>query len=108
MEELSSSKIEMPVWLNQTMQQQAHRIQALIDMQYLLNTTWLYIFSLIYPLFGIIMGLILYQESLSSYGKKIGRICLILGVINLVLALIFVVIFVIIGGMFSKYIPYSL
>jgi hypothetical protein len=108
MEELSSTKIEMPLWLNQTMQAQAHRIQALIDMNYLINNTWLYVFSLIYPLFGIIFGLILYQGSISSCGKKIGRTCLILGVINLALALIFVAIFVIIGGIFSRYIPNSL
>jgi hypothetical protein len=108
MEELSSTKIEMPVWLNQIMQQQAHRIQAIIDMQYLINTTWLYAFSLIYPLCGIIFGLILSQGAISSFGKKIGHTCLILGIINLVLALIFVIIFVVIGGIFSKYIPNSL
>lgn len=81
---------------------QSNRIHTLIDMLYLMNTTWLYIMSFIYPFFGIIMGVVLSQGSISASGKKIGRICLILGIINLVLALIFTIIFVIIGDIFQN------
>ncbi len=101
-------KTNNPIWLNEIMLLQSGRIQTLIDMLYLFNVTWLYVFSLIYPLFGIIFGIILYQGSISASSKKLGRTCLILGIINLVLVIICVTIFVIIGGVLSNFIPYSI
>ncbi len=95
-------------WFNEAMQMQAGRMQSLIDMMYLLNVTWLYIFSLVYPLFGIIFGVILLQGSLSPQGKKIGRTCLILGIVNIALCIITFLIFVVFGGLLTKYIPYSI
>ncbi len=95
-------------WLNQMMQTQAGRMQALIDILYLANTTWLYTFSIIYPLFGIIFGIILLQGSLSEQGKKIGKTCLILGIINLALVAIIVVLIIALGSAITKMIPYSI
>jgi len=116
MEELNTSKTvmqsgtetTMPAWLNQVMQLQAGRIHSLIDILYVMNVTWLYIFSLIYPLFGIIFGIILSSGSISDAGKKIGRICLVLGIINIILSILIVVAFIFIGGIFSKFSPYYL
>jgi hypothetical protein len=95
-------------WLNQMMQNQAGRMQALIDILYLTNTTWLYVFSIIYPLFGIIFGIILSQGSLSEQGKKIGKTCLILGIVNLALVVILVVLIIVLGSALTKMIPYSI
>jgi hypothetical protein len=95
-------------WLNQMMQNQAGRMQALIDILYLTNTTWLYVFSIIYPLFGIIFGIILSQGSLSEQGKKIGKTCLILGIVNLVLVVISVILILVLGSALTKMIPYSI
>ncbi|MCX7785934.1 MAG: hypothetical protein N2201_06935 [candidate division WOR-3 bacterium] len=103
MEELKSNLEK-----NNLLQSQLTRIQSLIDIIYLVNVTWLYVFSLIYPLFGIIFGVIISQGSISQYGQKIGRTCLILGVVNLVLLIISVVIFIALGGVLSKLIPYSI
>lgn len=103
-----TNKTNLPAWLNETMQQQAGRIQSLIDILYLTNVVWLYVFSLIYPLFGIIFGIILSNGSLSQSSKKIGRICLILGIINIILSILVLIIFMLIGNIFSRFNPYSL
>jgi hypothetical protein len=106
MEELG--KTNNSAWFNEAMQQQAGRMQSLIDMLYLVNVTWLYVFSLIYPLFGIIFGVILLQGSISQQGKKLGRTCLILGIVNIALVVIFFIIFALVGGFISKMIPYTI
>jgi len=99
---------DKPVWLNDIMNKQSGRLQALIDILYLTNTSWLYVFSILYPLFGIMFGVILYQGSLSEQGKKIGKTCLILGLINLVLVAVVIIIIILVGGTLSKIIPYSI
>lgn len=106
MEELN--KTNQPTWLNEMMQRQANRIISLVDILYLTNVTWLYFFSVIYPLFGIIFGIILINGSVSDTGKKIGRICLILGIINVILSVLIVVALIFIVGVFSKFNPYYL
>ena len=78
---------------------QTSRTQALIDILYLTNVTWLYVFSLIYPLFGIIFGVIILTGSISDKGKRIGRICLILGIINIVISILGLVLLLV----FSRY-----
>ncbi len=88
--------------------QQLPRLQSLIDILYLTNVTWFYIFSLIYPLFGIILGIILSTGSISQPAKKIGRVCLILGIINIVLSILILIILILIGNIFAKFNPYSL
>ena len=103
-----TNKTNLPAGLNETMQQQAGRIQSLIDILYLTNVTWLYVFSLIYPLFGIIFGIIISTGSISLPAKKIGRLCLILGIINIVLSILIFIVFILIGGVLSKFNPYSL
>jgi len=80
------------------------RLNAFIDIFYLLNVTWLYIFSLIYPFFGIIVGLILLNAGKTSQAKRIGKICLIFGIINITLALVFLIVMIITGiTQFSRF-----
>ncbi|MEO0116986.1 MAG: hypothetical protein ABIK97_05535 [candidate division WOR-3 bacterium] len=67
------------------------RINAFIDVIYLYSVTIFYIMSLIYPLFGIIFGLILQNAGKTPSAKRIGKICLILGIINIVICLIFLI-----------------
>ncbi|MBM3322747.1 hypothetical protein FJY69_04660 [candidate division WOR-3 bacterium] len=64
---------------------QLERAAALVDMIYLMQVTWLYVFSLIYPVIGLFFGILLLTGSISEKSKKVGRICLILGIINTVL-----------------------
>ncbi len=67
---------------------QFERAAALIDMTYLMQVTWLYVFSLIYPVIGLFYGILLLTGSISEKAKKVGRICLILGIINTVLVVV--------------------
>uniref|UniRef100_A0A7C6ECL5 DUF4190 domain-containing protein n=1 Tax=candidate division WOR-3 bacterium TaxID=2052148 RepID=A0A7C6ECL5_UNCW3 len=67
------------------------RTTALIDILYLTNLTWLYVFSLICPLFGIVFGVIISTGSLSAKGKRIGKICLILGIINIAISILILI-----------------
>ncbi len=87
---------------------QKNRTQTLVDILYLMNVTWLYVSSLIYPLFGIIFGVIFLTGSVSDNAKRIGRICLILGIINIVLALLSLIILIIFGRFFTNLIGWSL
>ncbi|MEO0083286.1 MAG: hypothetical protein ABIK33_02730 [candidate division WOR-3 bacterium] len=94
--------------LNEMIIKQSERLPTLIDILYLVNVVWLYVFSLIYPFFGIIFGIILNQASISESAKKIGRTCLILGVINIGLIIIFSLFFVFLSGFLTKFIPESI
>ncbi len=65
---------------------QAERWHALIDILYLTQVIWLYVFSALYPFIGLFYGIVLMSGSISAKSKRIGRVCLILGIINLVLS----------------------
>ena len=67
---------------------QVERWQALIDILYLTQIYVLYVFSAIYPFMGLFYGILLLAGSVSPKAKRIGRICLILGIINLALCLV--------------------
>lgn len=101
MQEEQKSAITIP-------ENQNIRASALIDILYLTNVTWLYVFSLIYPLFGIIFGVIISTGSLSDKGKHIGKICLILGVINIALSILTLIILAIFRQFFMDLIGWSL
>ena len=69
------------------------RWQSLVDIMYLSQVTWLYLFSAIYPVMGLFYGILFLTGSISPKGKRVGRVCLILGIINtaiVILALILV------------------
>ncbi len=75
----------------------SERLNAFIDIFYPLGVAWLYIESLIAPLFGIVVGIILLNAGRTPQAKRVGKICLILGIINICLWLIFLVIMIITG-----------
>lgn len=87
---------------------QKNRVQALIDILYLTNVTWLYVFSIIYPLFGIILGVIILTSSISDKGKRIGKICLILGIVNIVISILGLIVLVVLSRYFNNLIGWSL
>jgi hypothetical protein len=67
---------------------QAERWQSLVDILYLSQVTMIYIFSAAYPFVGIFYGVLFLAGGLSPKTKRVGRICLILGIINTGLAII--------------------
>lgn len=73
------------------------RQQALVDILYLSQVTWLYVFSLLYPVMGIFYGILFLVGGLAPKTKRIGRICLILGIINTVLVIVFLVVMLVLG-----------
>lgn len=76
---------------------QVERWQALVDILFLNQVVFLYIFSAIYPFMGLFYGIVLLVGSVSPSAKKIGRVCLILGIINTALSIIAAVVFVALG-----------
>ncbi len=79
------------------------RFDATIDILYLLNLTFLYIYSVVSPLIGLIFAIILKTGALSERAKKIGNTCLIISLICLgvwvVLFVIIIVIAAVVGSM---------
>jgi hypothetical protein len=73
------------------------RWQSLVDVMYLSQVTWLYLFSAIYPVMGIFYGILFLAGSVSPKGKKIGKVCLILGIINTALAILALVLMLTLG-----------
>jgi len=52
------------------------------------QVTWLYVFSAIYPAVGLCFGVLLLAGSVSAPAKRIGRTCLILGIVNTALVIL--------------------
>lgn len=78
------------------------RKSTLIDIVYLLVLVWLYFISLVYPLAGIVLGIVLLSAGSTEDTKKHGRICLILGVVNVALFLMLMVLAITLGGVMSN------
>ncbi len=77
-----------PTETQQLQPRQLDRWHALIDILYLTQVTWLYVFSLLYPLVGLFYGILLLTGSVSDQSKRVGRTCLILGITNTVLVVV--------------------
>lgn len=75
------------------------RFRAAVDLLYLSMLVALYATSLLYPLFGIIFGAVFVTSGIYPKTKKVGYICLILGIINLVLTIILFIGFFLVGGL---------
>lgn len=79
------------------------RFEATIDILYLLNLTFLYIYSVVSPLIGLIFAIILKTGAISERAKKVGNTCLIISLICLgvwvVLFVIIIVIAAVVGSM---------
>jgi succinate dehydrogenase/fumarate reductase cytochrome b subunit len=85
---------------------QETRKQALVDLVYLLLLVGLYAVSLLHPLAGIILGIVLTSSGETERIRKTGRVCLILGVVNLVLVLLAAAIAIAASG-FMLHLPFS-
>lgn len=75
---------------------------ALFDFLYVLVHVWLYVFSLFYPLVGIILGIVLMSAASTEEVRRAGRVCLILGIVNAVLLLVALVILIAFGSFFGS------
>lgn len=79
------------------------RFEATIDILYLVNLTFLYIYSVVSPLIGLIFAIILKTGALSERAKKVGNTCLIISLICLgvwvVLFVVIIVIAAVVGSM---------
>lgn len=64
------------------------RRRALLEILYLLALLGLYWFSLCWPLAGLVIGITLLVGGTADETRKAGRICLILGILNLILTLL--------------------
>jgi hypothetical protein len=67
---------------------QVERWQALVDILYLSQLFAFYVFSALYPFMGLFYGILLLAGGVSPKTKKVGKTCLILGIINLGLCLV--------------------
>lgn len=67
---------------------QPERWHALVDLLYLNQVIFLYLFSAVYPFMGLFYGTVYLLGSVSPRARRIGRICLILGIINLAVVLV--------------------
>jgi hypothetical protein len=76
---------------------QGERWQALVDILYLSQLTMLYLFSATYPMIGILYGILFLAGGLSLKTKKIGRVCLVLGIINTALVVLSLTVLVVLG-----------
>lgn len=69
-----------------------NRFRGMVDIVYLSYVVWFYVASLLIPLFGIVMGIILIYGSVHSQAKRVGRVCLILGIINIIVITVILII----------------
>ncbi len=58
------------------------RWQSLVDILYLSQVTFLYVFSAVCPAVGLLLGVLFLDGSLTARSKRIGKACLVLGMIN--------------------------
>jgi hypothetical protein len=78
------------------------RKRSLVDLLYLLVSVWIYLVSLFYPLVGIILGVVFMTWASTDDVKRMGKTCLILGIINIALLLLALGLTVALGGLFSS------
>jgi uncharacterized membrane protein len=64
------------------------RWHAVVDFLYLSQVTYFYIFSALYPGVGLFYGILLLAGGVTPKTKRIGRICLILGIVNTVVVIL--------------------
>ena len=90
---MSEENTRMP----ELLPRQVERWQTLVDVLYLNQVVFLYIFSAIYPFMGLFYGILLLVGSVSPSAKRVGRICLILGIVNTALFIIGLGVFFVLG-----------
>jgi hypothetical protein len=69
---------------------------------YLLLVIALYAACLFSPLLGIVLGIAFMSGGTTEETKKVGRICMILGIVNIVLVVISMAGMIAMGGLMSR------
>jgi|GEM_PF-1808974 len=82
------------------------RKRSLVDLMYLLVSVWLYVISLAYPVIGIVFGVVFMTWASTDDVRRMGRVCLILGIVNTALILLVVGLMLALGGLASS-LPFS-
>ena len=82
------------------------RRRSLVDLMYLLVSAWLYVISLVYPLIGIVFGIVFLTWATTDDVRRVGRVCLILGIVNVALVLLAAGLMLALGGLASS-LPFS-
>ena len=78
--------------MNQSLdEKKCARLDAVVDIVYLLGLAFIYVISLVLPILGIAIAIILKTGALTERVKKVGRVCLILGLAGLGLWLLAVI-----------------
>jgi hypothetical protein len=75
---------------------------AFFDIAYLLLVIALYASCLLSPLFGIVLGIAFLSGGATDETRRVGRICLILGIINIVLVVITMAGMIAMGGLMTR------
>lgn len=76
----------------------AERFGMLVDILYLTQVVWLYVFAAVYPFMGLFYGILFLVGAKGDKTKKMGRILLILGIINTVLFIVAVGVMIALGA----------
>jgi len=84
-----------------------NRRDALVEMLYLLLAIWLYVTALAAPLVGIIVGIVFMSAGRMATTKRMGRVCLILGIINAVFLIGVFTMLAALGGLAAR-LPFML
>ena len=83
-------------------EQPERRRLAFFDIAYLLLVISLYAGCLFSPLLGIVLGIALMSAGATEETRRVGRVCLILGIANAVLVVITMIGMIAVGGVVSR------
>ncbi|MBN2380662.1 hypothetical protein JXM67_12750 [candidate division WOR-3 bacterium] len=79
------------------------RFETVVDIVYLLGLACLYVTSLVMPIIGIVIAIILKTGSLTERTKRVGNVCLILAFIGLGIFVLLIIIGIVIAAIASGY-----
>jgi hypothetical protein len=82
------------------------RKQGLVDMLYILVALVIYSLALIQPLAGISLGIAFINWGHTEETRKLGRVCLVLGIINTVVVLLIAAMMSTVGNLLT-HLPFS-
>jgi hypothetical protein len=77
------------------------RFETVVDIVYLLGLSCLYVTSLVMPIIGIVIAIILKTGSLTERTKRVGNVCLILAFIGLGIFVLFIIAGIVIAAIAS-------
>lgn len=84
----------------------AQRKAALFEILYLLVSLGIYVLSLFQPFAGLVLGVVFLSWGTTNRVRRMGKTCMILGIVNLAVILLLLIIAVTAGGVFAWF-PFS-